>query len=129
MNTPLNSAALPKLMEDISRLIGPELAMELARRHGGTRLYIPLPSTLDAGNPGHWLVDCVGYPAALALAEAYGGREHFDLPKCEAALRLARDAAILEERRHEPVKTVALRHGVTERTVFRISAAGTRGGE
>ena len=106
-------------LADIEEIVGAEGLQKLCTAYGGCRLYIPVPSSL-AANSGHWLVDCIGMPAALRLADMVAPHGHIDIPKLDVQRRGLRNAGIAQAARSQKVKDVAVQFGVTERTVFRV---------
>ena len=120
-------STLPGLLGDIADLVGPEIALEIARHRGGTR--IDLPATAQ---PGHWLTALVGFDAAdkicrgLATTDADGktkGAQREILPlgptsALRAARRRARDALD----RGSSVREAAREAGLHERTLWRYKA-------
>lgn len=102
--------------QDAAALVGPEAIAKIMQSYGGTRLYIPVRMQAD-----HPLSRLVGYAAAIALSDAYGGQEHFDVPKGDASDRLCRDKSILEDRKAGlSGKQVAMKYRLTERQVRNI---------
>lgn len=116
---------LPPLLQRFVELIGVAPTMELVRRFGGVRLYVPTPERVTADHP---LAAIVGGEDNLrALAEEYGGLPHFQLPKAERAMKAARNAQIVADYERKSAREMALEHGITEGQVVRIlSAAGAQ---
>lgn len=56
----------------------------------------------------------------LPLCEAYGGEEHFDIPRAVRALRHLRDTRIRAEYATRSAAELAREHALTERQVFKI---------
>lgn len=113
-NVPLED--LPASVRELAGVVGLPAVLRLVERWGGvTRLYVP--QTLDEG---HDLAQLLGLTPARALAREYGG-DYVTVPRCAAALRLARDRALLR-RRAEGVapRRLALVFNLTERHVWRI---------
>jgi len=74
---------LPGLLGDIARITTPEIAIAVARKHGGRRLYIPRQPP-----PDHPLCDLVGRTGALMIAEYLGG-DRYEVPAARTILRWA----------------------------------------
>lgn len=72
---------LPGILAEIARLTTPDIAIAVARKHGGRRLYIParVPDQ-------HPLSDLVGRSAAVLIAQHFGGERH-DVPAARTILR------------------------------------------
>lgn len=116
---PLATQALPGSLADIIDTIGLDATLTLVENLGGTRLYIPeqLPDS-------HFLARLLGHRAAHALAATFPG-DAFDLPRCQQALRHARDQLIRQSRAGgASIRSLALNHGLTERQIYVILAAG-----
>ncbi|WP_286695001.1 Mor transcription activator family protein [Spongiibacter sp. UBA1325] len=116
---PLASANLPSSLTDVVHAIGLNATLTLVEHLGGTRVYVPeqLPDS-------HLLARLLGHRAAHALAATFPG-EALDLPRCTQALRHARDQLIRQARAGgASVRSLALKHGLTERQIYVILAAG-----
>jgi L-alanine-DL-glutamate epimerase-like enolase superfamily enzyme len=72
---------LPGFLADLARITTPEIAITIARKHGGRRLYIPRQPPVD-----HPLCDLVGRAAALLIADHLGGDRH-EVPAARTILR------------------------------------------
>jgi hypothetical protein len=115
-----DESLIPASLLQIVALIGLEAALKLVKAYGGVRLYVP--KKIDADHP---LVELIGYPAARALAAEFGGQPHFDIPKCEAALREARNRQIRQDRAMgHSIRELALKYRLTERGIEKILGAG-----
>lgn len=114
----MNLEHLPERARAIAELIGMPATLKLVERYGGMRIYVP--QTIP---PAHTLVDLIGRDAAERLARAFGGDEHFDLPRCTVAARRVRDALLvadfLAEMSH---RQLAGKYQLTERGVRKIIA-------
>jgi len=74
---------LPGILAEIARITTPEIAITVARKHGGRRLYIPkLPPDQ------HPLCALVGRAAAMLIAERLGG-DRCEIPAARTTLRWA----------------------------------------
>jgi len=72
-------------------------------------------------DPDHPIVKLLGHAAAAKLIEAYGGLEHFDLPKGEVAIKACRDRQLRADRAAGlTYATLALRYALTERQIRNI---------
>ncbi|PWG62838.1 hypothetical protein [Sediminicurvatus halobius] len=106
---------LPERILEIAEVIGLDGAMRLVDHWGGLRLYIPEPDHITGAHP---LARRLGLQRARALATTYE-REKIDVPNCKPALHRAWDARLLEEKHAgASARQLAIRHGVTERTVW-----------
>lgn len=72
---------LPGFLGEIARLAGVEVAVAIARGHGGRRLYLP-----EKVKPAHPLVRLVGSKAARLICHHFGG-ESRDIPAARTYLR------------------------------------------
>lgn len=119
--------SLPGILADIADIAGFEVAYEIARSHGGTRVSIP-PRAVE----GHWLTELVGFETAdkicqgLATLDPDGrlrGVQHEVIPKGPAAvLRAARRQARNALARGASVREAARISGLHERTIWRMKA-------
>lgn len=113
----IDTDLLPPILQDIVALVGLPLTMTLVQARGGVRLYVPKLELDD----DHYLVQLLGREAAEKLQNAYGGDEHFDIPKAERALRAVRDSKIRYQRRCDlSVSSLALEYRLTERQIRTI---------
>lgn len=117
----IDSDLLPQLLQDFERLIGLPATLDLVRVYGGLRIYIPTPERVL---PEHQLAKIIGEDRLKALAEVYGGEDHFTLPKAERAILALRNARIAHAYGHnKTVRELAMEHRLTERQIERIVAA------
>ena len=119
--TDLATDLLPPVLQDFVRLIGLQPTMALVERFGGLRIYIPTPERTTAD---HQFAQIIGVDNLLKLADAYGGLEHFQLPKAEKALLAVRNARIAAD--YSTTKTarqIATEYRLTEGQIVRILAA------
>ena len=124
MSEPVEADLLPPLLQRFVELIGLAPTMELVRRFGGVRLYVPTPERVSADHP---LAAIVGEANLRALAGEFGGQQHFQLPKAERAVKAARNARIVAGYGVKSARELALEYGITEGQVVRIlSAAGAQ---
>lgn len=119
--------SLPGILADIADIAGVEVAYEIARSHGGTRVSIP-PRAVQ----GHWLTELVGFETAdricqgLATLDPDGklrGVQNEVIPRGPASiLRAARRRA--QEALDEGMSTreAARASGLHERTIWRMKA-------
>ena len=120
-------SSLPGLLGDIADIVGPEVALEIARSHGGTRVSIPA----DA-QPDHWLTKLVGMSTAekickgLSTIDGDGKRNGIRgeiLPLGPAsALRSARRRAKDALDSGASAREAAREAGLHERTIWRMKA-------
>lgn len=73
-------APLPGILQIIASLAGTDAALKVGAKRRGTRLYLPDPARL---HQGHWLVELLGYPAALRICRVLA-RDGRDVPQGEA---------------------------------------------
>lgn len=107
---------LPGVLQAFSELIGMDATLRIVESYGGIRLHIP-----KRYDPDHPLAKLIGHANAVRLSEEYGGEEHFDIPRCVAAARAARDAVIRAERANGAThRELALKHRMTERNIRNI---------
>ena len=112
---------LPPLLQDFVRLIGLQPTMALVQRFGGLRIFIP---TTDRVTADHQFAQIIGTDNLAKLADAYGGLEHFQLPKAEKALLAVRNARIAADyRTTKTARQLAAEHRLTEGQVVRILSA------
>lgn len=119
--------SLPGILADIADIAGMDVAYEIARSHGGTRVSIP-PRAVA----GHWLTELVGFETAdkicqgLATLDPDGklrGVQHEVIPKGPAAvLKAARRQARTALARGVSVREAARISGLHERTIWRMKA-------
>jgi len=64
-----DSFDLPPFLAQIAAIAGTAAALKLAAAKGGTATYIPQPGFLT---PEHWIVEAVGYDAAVKIAKELG---------------------------------------------------------
>ena len=112
---------LPPVLQDFVRLIGLQPTMALVERFGGLRIFVPTP---ERCTDEHQFAQIIGTANLVKLADAYGGLEHFQLPKAEKALLAVRNARIAAD--YSTTKTarqLAAEHRLTEGQVVRILSA------
>lgn len=120
-------SSLPGLLGDIADIVGAELALEIARSHGGTRIEIP-----PRANPDHWLSKLVGMEKAdqicrgLATMDADGklvGVRREILPLGPSSIiKAARRRAKAALDSGMSAREAARASGLHERTIFRLKA-------
>ena len=119
--TDLATDLLPPVLQVFVRLIGLQPTMALVERFGGLRIFIPTP---ERCTDEHQFAQIIGTANLVKLADAYGGLEHFQLPKAEKALLAVRNARIAAD--YSTTKTarqLAAEHRLTEGQVVRILSA------
>lgn len=114
---------LPPLLQRFVELIGLGPTMELVRRFGGVRVYVPTPERVT---PEHAWVAIIGIDNLRALAGEFGGLPHFQLPNADRVLKAVRNARIAADySTQKTARQLALEHRLTEGQVVRIlSKAG-----
>ncbi len=109
---------LPPLLLRVSERIGLAATLELVKHYGGTWVFIPMPGRCT---PDHVLARMLGFDKLLILAEMLGG-DQVEVPKCEVAIRAARDRRIRALAGSKTQRETALLYGLTERQVRNIQA-------
>lgn len=118
----LTTEDLPPLLAEIAAAAGRDVAMKIARRHGGTRVVVPTA-------PGdNWLTDVAGEAAAAAIIDALGPARRIDVPigpqGSYASNRLQFVRRFLElSQQHASEAEMARELGVTGRTIRNRRAA------
>lgn len=114
---------LPAILAEIAAVAGVEAALKLAEQYGGTRRVIPARLS-----PDHWLIQCVGREAALAIVERFVTRPPDGRPygvEIVIPLGPTGSAAAVRRRLQQALdagmtaRDAALAAGVHERTVYR----------
>jgi len=108
---------LPGILRDLVDLIGLAGTMKLVEHYGGVRLYVPVKY-----DPGHPIAKLLGGESFLKLIDAYGGEEHFDIPKADRAMIALRNRRIREDYSVMSQRQLALKYGLTERQIRNIVA-------
>lgn len=117
-----------RCLNELVELIGLPATLELIRAKGGTALRIPLGMTLRGQEQREKLVQIVGREQATRLIGRYGGTTLY-IPSCRQAFVDTRDENINRERdelarkgltERALVAVLALRHGLTDRQIWRI---------
>ena len=107
---------LPPILREMAGLIGLAPTLKIVHAYGGTRLYVP-----KRYDPEHPLSKLIGHALAVKFFEAFGGLEHFDIPKGEIAVKAARDRQIRAERTEGATHAaLAIRYNLTERQIRNI---------
>lgn len=123
MKSPADFATelLPPVLQDFVRLVGLQATMALVERVGGLRVYFPTPERATEDHP---FAQIIGLPNLVKLADAYGGQEHFQLPKAEKALLAVRNARIAADYlTTKTARQLAAEHRLTEGQIVRILSA------
>lgn len=113
---------LPEALRRLAEEVDLNAAIGLADWHGGRRLWVPLNPVPD----DHPLAVNVGRKGANWLVREYGG-DYLDIPKAAAWLRAKRDTEIRAKFARKSCAQLALEHGLTERTIWRILSGGDEG--
>lgn len=101
----------------IASIIGHIAARALVAAFGGTSYRVP---TCEGSSRYAALVEIVGMAEARVLV-AYAGGDTLYIPKCDASARARRDEEIVEAyEAGESVFSIARRHRMTERNIWRI---------
>ncbi|GLR51253.1 hypothetical protein KYK30_20475 [Shinella yambaruensis] len=130
----MSRSSLPGLLGDIADIAGSDVALTIARSHGGTRVSIP-----PRAEPNHWLTRLVGLDVAdricrgLAIVDADGrpaAIRHEVLPLGPASARsLARRRAAEALAQGASGRAAAREAGLHERTIWRMKAKDKDQGE
>lgn len=108
------------LIGDITRVIGIQATLHLARDFGGRRVYIPAKvSSRDQ------IARSIGVGAAARLARLYGGDRVMIPAHPDRALRRAQIIAL--RRRRLSVSRIARMLGCTERYVYKVLSGKKQG--
>jgi len=103
---------MQRIIKDLSDKIGFADTIEIVRRWGGRRLYIPV--SIEEDNP---LAIAIGLERARRLSDHYGGQQ-LELPAERNALLELRNAEILRQHRAgKSMEFIALQFGVTRQAV------------
>lgn len=127
-------SGLPGLLGDIADIVGPTIALDIARSRGGTRVSIP-----PVAQAGHWLTELVGFETAdricrgLATLDADGrvhGVDQEIIPLGPASLlKRARQQARQALDSGKSTRDAAIEAGLHERTIWRMKAKDKDQGE
>jgi len=100
---------LPESLHPLATVISLNSLLVLIKTQGGTRLTIPRTVT-----PEHGLSALIGVDEMKKLTRLYGGGT-LSVPRCTKLLTLARDIAILQDRRKRMTYAqLALKYTMTE---------------
>ena len=104
--------------------VGIVAALELVKRFGGTRFYVPIKV-----EPDHWLTKLIGPAPAERLINAVAARESanqiIEIDKCDDAMREIRNRRIrAEAAAGRQAHLQAIDYDLTERQVWTIRAGG-----
>jgi len=128
------TSSLPGLLGEIADIAGNDVALEIARNYGGTRVSIPPQAEAD-----HWLVLLVGHEVAdricrgLAIIDADGRpgairREVLPIGP-NSVLKLARRRAAEALENGASGREAARQAGLHERTIWRMKTRDKDQGE
>ncbi len=130
----MSKSSLPGLLAVIADIAGKDVALEIARSRGGTRVTIPARA-----EPGHWLTSLVGMDVAdricrgLATINADGrldGVRDEVIPLGPVSvMRLARQRAAKAIENGASAREAAREAGLHERTIWRMKAKDKNQGE
>ena len=116
MSTEIEARYLPPILQEVAALIGLPATVRLVEAYGGVRLYVP-----KKFDPDHPIVKLVGHANAALMTNAFGGDEHFDIPRALAATIAVRDHRIRRDRAAGSThRELALRYHLTERHIRNI---------
>lgn len=108
---------LPETLAPVVEAIGYSATLSLIHVHGGSRIHIPKPESLDETHP---LVELLGMPCVLRLARAVGG-SRLDVPVGRSILAEARRDRVLRLwRERMPIPEIARTVGATQQAVYRL---------
>lgn len=106
---------LPKVLKDFVRLIGFDATMEIVKRRGGVRLYIPKNPHIE-----HDLAKLIGLENLIKLSRVYGLEDHFDIPKAHRLMLQVRNDKIRAEYGPKSAAQLAREHQLCERQIWSI---------
>lgn len=104
--------SLPNEMIEVARVVGPVPAVQIARKLGGSRVY--LTRTMYSAHP---LAQAIGLPTAQIVRQALD-RDYWVVPNCKTFLNWA-DVRVLRKCGFS-VSVIAERVGVTPRHVHKL---------
>ncbi len=108
----INISILPKIVQEISRIIGLQHCLKLVDHYKGVRMWVPTEFRDD-----HVLCKIIGHEHAAKLIEQYGG-DTIDIPKCDHALRTMRNATIIKSDKSQ--RQLAIEYDLTDRQIRNI---------
>ena len=108
----LDESILPKQIRDIVQVIGLPATLKLVDHYKGTRVYVP-----ERFDPNHALCKLISHEPLIKLIEIYA-RDYFEVPKCDAAMRLARNTMIASSDKTQ--RELAIEWDLTERQIRNI---------
>ncbi len=118
--------ALPPLLRAIVTALGWDRAMDILRRHGGTRVTIPKHRSHVLGLSD---TELKALRRALALhISADLARNVLHLPKVDKLMLQLRNDRIRSQRSHSSLKKLAKEHRLTERRILQICQANENAG-
>ena len=107
----------------IVEAIGLPAAMKFCQSFGGTRIYVPLPENLDAGNE---IAKAIGLQAALTLAQALefdrNPDRRIEVPLARRQLIILMREEIVRDRERMTERQMARKYKTTQRHIRRIVA-------
>lgn len=103
------------ILDELVGAIGQVDALKFIETFGGTRIYLPLPENVDAGNQ---IAKAIGIEPARALARLWA-QCYVDVPMTTS--RLLRDE-IRRDREHMTVRQIARKYKTHERSIWRLLA-------
>lgn len=108
---------LPDSIADLADIVGFDGALVIVDHWGGLeKLWVPSNMT-----PDHQIAQAIGLDKATALAHHYRGDYLGPIPRCQAAIRAARNAQILALTAHgHSAAKLARRFGLTTRQIWSI---------
>lgn len=127
-NTPMGEATehaqpeLPRIAQEIHKLVGPDGLVRLINRWGGVHLDFPARvENFDTSKIVLDLADEIGLGDAKKIAAHFQGvRLH--VPRCTAAITAVRDRDIRAQLdRNTPAHVIARKYKMTERNVWLIA--------
>lgn len=121
MTDAIDIADLQPRLAELADVVGLRATLKLVEKRGGGRVWIPHEPAEH-----HDLTRVVGGIAARKMRDYYGGGDWFLVDKAAAAVRAARDRAIVAEHNAGvSVERLAPKYDLTMRHVWRIlSQAG-----
>lgn len=119
MLTDITIDDLPKVAKELADIIGLAGALAVVDHWGGVGLWVPVDWNPDDKTTRR-LISVLGDISARKLWEIYHGSE-IDVPKCERAMRAARDTEIRARyRASDTAARLAREYNLTERQIYNI---------
>lgn len=116
MSNDIDQSLLPSILREISEEIGIADTLKLVRRYGGTSVYVPRKL-----KENHELINVLGLESAQMLCDKFGGYDRIEIPKAQLLTLELRNVSIREDKKILSRSKVALKYGLTERQITKIT--------